>query len=385
MVMSNLFEDEDILRCLRTGADPNAQASGPPRWTPLHGAALENTNPDITAALLRAGANPTALTAAGKTPIDVARETGNLSIAAMLEGSLNSRGNSPASDSGAGLTAGNFGNDSGRFANDGECDDIRFVGDRGGAASTSDNYIGRDATDCRNLLNAGRISWSGTAPGGGLPATAPQAQGLPAPSLSAGGGTGQAQDPSTCLQAELGEVEPLNDREGGWTTFWYTVRNRCDREIFYWATVHGVTSTGDSVEGATERGFSYVSSARVWSRTSRGRSEQCGVQNWVWRLAVVAVRQGHFSAVVPDIVRCLQVKQTANSATPDVREVTVVPRRIGKDARLVGGWTSWTNEDCHSFRGELPMPCSPQAMNRTPLLDMRIAPVLFVNTRESEP
>ena len=51
-----------------------------------------------------------------------------------------------------------FGDDSGRFANDGECDDIRFEGDRGRTASDSSAYITRDATDCRNLFLAGRIS-----------------------------------------------------------------------------------------------------------------------------------------------------------------------------------------------------------------------------------
>ena len=55
--------------------------------------------------------------------------------------------------------AGNFGDDSGRWANDGACDDTRFVGDRGAGALTNDDHVGRDATDCRNLLNAGRIRW----------------------------------------------------------------------------------------------------------------------------------------------------------------------------------------------------------------------------------
>lgn len=53
-----------------------------------------------------------------------------------------------------------FGDDSSRWANDGACDDTRFVGDRGAGAWTSnDDHVGRDATDCRNLLNAGRIRW----------------------------------------------------------------------------------------------------------------------------------------------------------------------------------------------------------------------------------
>ena len=56
--------------------------------------------------------------------------------------------------------AGDFGDDSSEWANDGACDDTRFVGDRGaGAWTSSDDHVGRDATDCRNLLNAGRIQW----------------------------------------------------------------------------------------------------------------------------------------------------------------------------------------------------------------------------------
>ena len=55
---------------------------------------------------------------------------------------------------------GDFGDDSSEWANDGVCDDTRFVGNRGaGAWTANDDHVGRDATDCRNLLNAGRIRW----------------------------------------------------------------------------------------------------------------------------------------------------------------------------------------------------------------------------------
>lgn len=56
--------------------------------------------------------------------------------------------------------ASDFGDDSSMYANDGECDDTRFVGDRGtGAWTANGDHVGRDATDCRNLLNAGWIRW----------------------------------------------------------------------------------------------------------------------------------------------------------------------------------------------------------------------------------
>ena len=51
--------------------------------------------------------------------------------------------------------AGSFGDDSGAYPNDGECDDGRFTGQGMGAESE----VRRDASDCRRLLNAGRIRW----------------------------------------------------------------------------------------------------------------------------------------------------------------------------------------------------------------------------------
>lgn len=50
----------------------------------------------------------------------------------------------------------NFGNDTSDWANDGECDDPRFIGD-GMASVLLDEDLGRDATDCRNLYNRGWI------------------------------------------------------------------------------------------------------------------------------------------------------------------------------------------------------------------------------------
>lgn len=52
-----------------------------------------------------------------------------------------------------------FGNDTGAFANDGECDDPRFAGN-GMAASPSDSHIRRDASDCLVAFQAGDIAMS---------------------------------------------------------------------------------------------------------------------------------------------------------------------------------------------------------------------------------
>jgi hypothetical protein len=51
----------------------------------------------------------------------------------------------------------NFGDNSGMFADDGECDDPRFEGP-GAAAFTSEASELRDANDCRSLFQAGRVS-----------------------------------------------------------------------------------------------------------------------------------------------------------------------------------------------------------------------------------
>lgn len=51
----------------------------------------------------------------------------------------------------------NFGDDSGEYTNDGECDDRRFFGP-GIAVDIDSDHIGRDATDCRRGFQAGTIS-----------------------------------------------------------------------------------------------------------------------------------------------------------------------------------------------------------------------------------
>ena len=75
-----------------------------------------------------------------------------------------------------------FGDDTGPWARDGECDDSRFEGD-GMASTLIDSDRGRDATDCRQLYESGRIRLSGVdvnsgstgtrqaPPGGGAPAS----------------------------------------------------------------------------------------------------------------------------------------------------------------------------------------------------------------------
>ncbi|GGK34379.1 hypothetical protein GCM10011322_21410 [Salinarimonas ramus] len=59
----------------------------------------------------------------------------------------------PPASSTAGI---DFGDDSSRWANDGECDDPRFDGEGMAIAPQGEDTM-RDATDCRNLLAEGRI------------------------------------------------------------------------------------------------------------------------------------------------------------------------------------------------------------------------------------
>ena len=53
-----------------------------------------------------------------------------------------------------------FGDDSGSWAKDGECDDARFVG-AGMAADVLVGHIGRDATDCSAAWDDGRLQMNG--------------------------------------------------------------------------------------------------------------------------------------------------------------------------------------------------------------------------------
>ena len=65
----------------------------------------------------------------------------------------------------------NFGDDSGRFSKDGECDDMRFDG--AGMTSTLliDSDVFHDATDCRTAYNQGRLRYLGGRRGNSTPST----------------------------------------------------------------------------------------------------------------------------------------------------------------------------------------------------------------------
>jgi len=54
-----------------------------------------------------------------------------------------------------------FGVNTAAFANDGECDDIRFTGDYASGLIYLAEDIGRDANDCRNAVEAGTATWQG--------------------------------------------------------------------------------------------------------------------------------------------------------------------------------------------------------------------------------
>ncbi|MGJ8621972.1 MAG: hypothetical protein ACSHW1_04290 [Yoonia sp.] len=54
-----------------------------------------------------------------------------------------------------------FGNDSGEWANDGECDDMRFAGPGMTQTPLLQDDIMRDATDCREAYAAGRLTLAG--------------------------------------------------------------------------------------------------------------------------------------------------------------------------------------------------------------------------------
>lgn len=62
------------------------------------------------------------------------------------------------SSGGTKTTGSRFGDNSSRWANDGECDDPRFYG-RGMADTLLDEDMGADSNDCMALYNAGAIDW----------------------------------------------------------------------------------------------------------------------------------------------------------------------------------------------------------------------------------
>ena len=55
----------------------------------------------------------------------------------------------------------NFGDDSGRFAKDGECDDMRFAGPGMTSTLLIDSDILHDVTDCRSAYEQGRLIYLG--------------------------------------------------------------------------------------------------------------------------------------------------------------------------------------------------------------------------------
>jgi hypothetical protein len=71
-----------------------------------------------------------------------------------------------ANAAGAGVTpaaaaAPDFGDDNGSFANDGECDDMRFSGPGMTSTRLLDQDIKHDASDCRTAFNQNRLTFKG--------------------------------------------------------------------------------------------------------------------------------------------------------------------------------------------------------------------------------
>lgn len=115
--------------------------------------------------------------------------------AAFRAGTIQERPQIPA----GGLVIGgiNFGDDSGVWANDGECDDPRFIGE-GHSGVTSSEHDRADATDCAVAFQAGRVR---LVDAGGSPAKAPAMPGGGATEIDFGddsgpfGNDGECDDP----------------------------------------------------------------------------------------------------------------------------------------------------------------------------------------------
>ncbi|WP_029041293.1 hypothetical protein [Cucumibacter marinus] len=57
------------------------------------------------------------------------------------------------------IAIGDFGDDASIFSNDGECDDMRFVGPGMTDTPLLDSDVGHDATDCRTAFEKGDLTW----------------------------------------------------------------------------------------------------------------------------------------------------------------------------------------------------------------------------------
>ena len=94
--------------------------------------------------------------------VDIGHDAGDCRIAfdqkrITLKGVDNSRDTTTGID--VPIASINFGNDEGDWPNDGECDDVRFVG-KGMSDSLVTDWIGRDVSDCRSAFEAGTIQLS---------------------------------------------------------------------------------------------------------------------------------------------------------------------------------------------------------------------------------
>ena len=76
---------EEVQTLLEAGAEPNAKGWKDMDGTALMWAAMWNRNPEVFRALLAAGADPNATNKDSKTPLDLARESGNTAVVKILE------------------------------------------------------------------------------------------------------------------------------------------------------------------------------------------------------------------------------------------------------------------------------------------------------------
>jgi hypothetical protein len=82
----------------------------------------------------------------------------------LLSASPGSGGRNPAANPAAAAQAIDFGDDSGSFSKDGECDDKRFAGPGMTDTRLLEADVGHDATDCRTAFDQKRLTLAGSAP-----------------------------------------------------------------------------------------------------------------------------------------------------------------------------------------------------------------------------
>lgn len=172
-----------------------------------------------------------------------------------------------------------FGDDSSRWAKDGQCDDMRFSGPGMTTTMLLDSDVGHDATDCATAFDAGNLTYDGgdtgevaTVPPVVTPVTPPQTGGLGGGTK---GGSEQMQGGGTATPPAIENIVfdgiIFGDDEGP-----YVADSECDDRRFVGAGMSASISWEHMGHDATDCLAGYQSGAlKVWNTGDSMAATQC--------------------------------------------------------------------------------------------------------------